>query len=110
MAVQRTATKAHKRRPATTPEGRESQLIALAVDVVEQQMLDGTASSQVLTHFLKLGSIRESMERDKLLQEIAVLKAKVAQIDSAANVETLYKSALAAMRRYSGQGPGPDDV
>ncbi|WP_299488741.1 hypothetical protein [uncultured Gordonia sp.] len=109
MAVQRTAKK-RTRRPATTPEGRESQLIALAVDVVEQQMLDGTASSQVLTHFLKLGSIRESMERDKLLQEIAVLKAKVAQIDSAANVETLYKSALAAMRRYSGQGPGPDDV
>lgn len=95
-------------RPASTPEGRENQLIALAVDLAERQIKEGTASSQVITHFLKMGSMRERLERDRLLQENELLRAKVEALASATRVEELYKRALQAMRTYSGQ-PGGDD-
>lgn len=91
-------------RPALTPEAREQQLVALAVDLVEQQLLDGTASSQVITHYLKLGSIREKLEREKLEEENKLLRAKVDAIKSAEKQEELYAQALKAMSRYSGKG------
>lgn len=89
--------------PAFTPEGRESQLISLAYDRAEQQILDGTASAQVLTHFLKLGSTREKLEQQKLQRENLLLSAKVDQMASAQRIEELYEKALNAMRTYSGQ-------
>lgn len=91
------------RRPATTPEGREQQLVALAYDRAEQQILDGTASAQVLTHFLKAGSVRDSLEREKLQRENLLLSAKVDQMASAQRIEELYAQALDAMRTYQGQ-------
>lgn len=91
------------RPPATTPESRENQLIAAAVDLVEKQIREGKASSQVLTHFLKLASVREQLERDRLRSENELLKAKVESLASAGRVEELYKNALAAMRAYSGR-------
>lgn len=90
-------------KPATTPEGRENQLIVLATDLAEKQLRDGTASSQVISHYLKLGSTRERLEQEKIERENDLLRAKSEAMLSAAKVEELYKSALQAMRSYSGQ-------
>ena len=94
-----------RRRPATTPEGRENQLIALAVDLAEKQMRAGTASAQVISHYLKLGSTREQLEQERLSRENELLAAKAEQIASSAKIEELYKGAIDAMRSYSGQEP-----
>lgn len=90
-------------RPALTPEARENQLISLAVDLAERQLLEGTASSQVITHYLKLGSTREKAEREKLQKENELLAARAEAIKSAERRDELYKEAINAMRRYSGQ-------
>lgn len=92
-----------KRRPSTTDEGREKQMVSLAIDLAEKQMLEGSASSQVITHYLKLGSTRESLEQERLRNENLMLKAKAEQLESQKHVEELYAEALEAMRRYSGQ-------
>lgn len=97
------------RRPATTPEGRENQLISLAVDLAERQLVEGTASSQVITHFLKLASTREKLEQERLQRENLLLSAKVEQIASGKKIEELYEKALNAMRTYSGQEIDQDD-
>jgi hypothetical protein len=94
-----------RRPPAPTPEGREAQLVNLAVDRAEQQIRDGTASAQVITHFLKLGSGREQLERERLRRENLLLEAKVSQIESQQRIEELYADALKAMRSYSGEPP-----
>ena len=94
-----------RRPPATTPEGRENQLIALAMDLTEKQMRDGTASSQIITHYLKLGSSRERIEQERLAQENELLRAKIEAMASARRVEELYETALNAMRSYAGHEP-----
>ena len=98
-----------KIRPALTPGARENQLIALAIDRAEQQLLDGTASSQVITHYLKLGSTKERLEREKLERENELLRAKAESIQSAQRIEELYKNALDAMRSYRGEGDSTND-
>lgn len=98
-----------KIRPALTPEARENQLISLAVDLVEQRLIDGTASSQETTHFLKLGSIKNRLEMEKLEEENRLLKAKTESIQSQKKVEELYAEALNAMRSYAGQVGDNDD-
>lgn len=90
---------------ATTPEGREQQLVALAVDVAEAQLRDGSASAQVISHFLKLGSSREHLEQERLKKEISLTDIKMEAIASQKRVEELYTEALQAMRAYSGQAP-----
>lgn len=97
-----------KIRPALTPEARENQLIALATDLVEQRLLDGTASSQETTYFLKQGSMKTKLEMEKLKEENALLKAKTENLQSQKRVEELYMEALNAMRSYAGQGE-PDE-
>lgn len=97
------------RRPARTDEGRETQLVSLAMDLAERQMLDETASAQVITHYLKLGSSREKLEQERLRNENMLLRAKVEMMESAKNVEALYSEALAAMKAYSGQDNGVSD-
>lgn len=92
------------RRPATTVEGRENQLISLAVDLAEQQLAAGTASSQVITHYLKLGSSKERIEKEILEEQRELIRAKTEAIQSGKRVEELYKNALNAMRTYSGNG------
>lgn len=94
-----------KQRPATSPEARENQLVSLAYDLAERQLLDGTASSQVITQFLKLGSTREKVELEKLRNESQLITGKIESMASAQRVEALYGEALAAMRAYSGQQP-----
>lgn len=98
------------RRPATTPDGRESQLIALAVDAVEKRIQNGTASAQELVHFLKLGSSRERLEQERLENENALLGVKREALESATRMESLVEEALAAFRTYSGtEPPHPDE-
>lgn len=96
-------------RPALTPEARENQLISLAVDLAEQQLRDGTASSQVISHYLKLGSTKTALEKEKLEKENNLLKAKTESIESAKRVEELYADAINAMKRYNGQGNDYDE-
>lgn len=93
-----------KGRPAISPEAREQQMISLAVDLAEQQLLDGTASSQVITHFLKLGTTRAELEKEKIKKENKVLDAKAKAIESSEEVKVLYENALKAMRNYAGYG------
>ena len=93
-----------KIRPALTPEARENQLISLAENLAEQQLRDGTASSQVITHYLKLGTQREKLEIEKIKHENELLKARTESIESAKRTEELYANALKAMREYSGHG------
>ena len=97
------------RPPATTPERREQQLVEAAVNLAEKQIAEGKVSSQVLTHYLKLGTTRERLEQDRLREENALLRAKVESLGSAANVEQLYKDALAAMSTYQGREEIIDD-
>ena len=103
MATKRTTkSQVRKPRPASTPEARENQLISMAYDLVEQRLLDGTATSQETTHFLKLGSMKARLEAEKLRRENELLEAKTEAIQSAKRVEELYSEALNAMRAYSG--------
>ena len=97
-----------KMRPALSPEARENQLVSLAVDLAEQQLRDGTASSQVITHYLKLGSTKEKIEKEILMKQKELIEAKTQSLQSVQRIEELYKNALDAMRNYSGQGD-PDD-
>lgn len=87
-------------RPALTPEARENQLIALAVDVAEKQLREGTASSQVITHFLKLGSTKERLEREILEKQKELIAAKTESMQSGKRLEALYQGAIDAMREY----------
>lgn len=95
-------TSPRKYRPAKTPEERENQMIALAVDLAERQLIEGTASSQVITHYLKLASMKERLEMENLKHDIQLKEAKTEAIQSAKRVEELYSKALDAMRIYSG--------
>lgn len=90
------------RPPATTPEERENQLISAAVDLAENQLRDGSASAQVLTHYLKLGSSRERLEQQRLKNEVALLQTKREMMESEKRVESLIADALYAMKAYSG--------
>lgn len=90
------------RPPARTPEARENQLIDAAVALAEKQLSDGTASAQVITHYLKLGSTKERLEKEKLTRENELLQAKTEALQSAKRIEELYANALNAMRAYGG--------
>lgn len=93
---------AKKKKSAISAEERENQLIAMAVDLAEQQLASGKASSQVITHFLKLGTMREKLEKEKLEMEVKLMEAKKESLEVSKRVEELYSEALAAMKEYQG--------
>ena len=95
-------------RPALDPEARENQMIALAVDLAEQQLRNGTASSQVITHFLKLGTTKAELEKEKLKKENKLMEAKTKAFESAEEMKIIAENAIKAMRRYQGYGE-PDE-
>lgn len=97
----------NRKPPATTIEGREQQLIALAMDATEKRIRNGTASAQELVHFLKAGSPNAKLERDILKHQRELIVAKTESIESQKRTEEMYSNALAAMRAYSGAGEGP---
>ena len=92
------------RRPALSPEARENQMISSAMDLAEKQLREGTASSQVITHFLKLATTKAELEKEKLARENELLRAKTESLQSTQRIEELYESAIKAMQRYGGQG------
>lgn len=98
-----------KIRPALSPEADENQMISLAMDLVKQRLLNGTASSQETTHFLKLGSSKARLENEKLREENQLLKAKTEALQSAQKSDEMYEKALRAMREYSGQTIDEDE-
>lgn len=89
--------------PAMTPEARENRLVSLAMDLAEERLLDGTASNQLIVHYLKLGTTKEQMEKEMMEKQMRNLDAKTEAIESAKRVEELYEKAINAMRLYSGQ-------
>lgn len=98
-----------RRKPATTPEARELELVSMAHDLAETQIREGSASSQVLTHFLKLGSSRERLEQQRLEHENELTKVKIEAIESQQRIEELYTEAIKAMRSYAGAEPQPGE-
>lgn len=92
-----------KVRPALTPEARENQLISLAMDRAEEMILDKTASSQIIVHFLKLGSTKERIEKEMLEKQKTLIDAKTENLNSGNRIAEIYEKALDAMRKYSGQ-------
>lgn len=97
-----------KRKPALSVEARENQMIMRAIDLAEKQLTEGTASSQVITHYLKLGSTKDRVEKEILEKKKELIVAQTDAIKSAKNVEALYKDAMEAMKLYSGRG-GEED-
>lgn len=106
MAARRLVPETEKtrRRPATTPEALENELIGDAMDLAAKQIREGSASSQVITHFLKLGSSREKLEQERLAHENELLQVKKEAIESQQRIEELYLNAIGAMRAYAGNG------
>lgn len=103
MAKSKESVSRKRGRPATTPEAREQQLIALAFDQAERDLREGKASSQVITYFLKAGSEKYKLENDKLKTENGLLKAKIESLESSKRIEELYEDAINAMKRYRGE-------
>lgn len=99
-----TSTSSKKMRPALTPEAEEGQMISLAMDLVKRRLIEGTASSQETTHFLKLATRTEQLKREQLEEENRLLRAKTTALQSSEEIKALYTEALKAMRTYSGQG------
>jgi len=95
--------------PASTPEGRENQLISMAMDLAEKRMRNETASAQEVTHFLKLGSLSARAERNILEKQMELLEAKTEAIRSSRRVDELYSDAIAAMRSYGGNSDSDQD-
>lgn len=98
-----------KSTPARSPEARENQMINLAMKLAESQLRDGSATSQVITHFLKLATVREQLENERLRAELRVADAKIKQMESAETSKELYSNAIAAFKSYSGQDVEEED-
>jgi hypothetical protein len=109
MGKTKVVTPQGKMRPAISTEARENQMISLAVDLAEKQLREGTASSQVITHFLKLATARERLEREKLEKENKLLEVKADAIEAGKRSDEIYEEALRAMREYNGQGTVDED-
>ena len=94
----------HQQPPAPTPEEREMDMIAASMNEAEKRIINGTASSQIITHFLKLGTARARLETAKLEKEVALLEAKAKALEQQATSEKMYEEAISAMKKYSGFG------
>ena len=99
---------AKRGRPPITPEGKEQLMISYAMDLAEQQLREGTASAQVICHFLKLGTSRAELEKEKLARENELLKVKAENIKAMERQEEMFKEAINAMKRYQGRGSEED--
>ena len=89
--------------PPMTDEGRENEMIYLAEQLAEKQLREGTASSQVIVHYLKLGSSKEKLEKAKLEKEVKLVTAKTESLESQKKSEEMYAKAIKAMQEYSGK-------
>jgi len=94
--------KSKKMPPAKTPEGRENQLIAMAENLAEEKLRDGTASNQLIIHYLRLATSKTQLEKASLEEDIRLKRAKTVSIESAQELEVMVSNAMEAMRSYSG--------
>lgn len=101
--------KVRKIRPARSPEARENQMIALAIDEAEKRIINGTASSQLLVHYLKLGSTKEQLEKEILGLQKELIAAKTENLQSTKRMEELYEKAMSAIKDYRGDGADNDE-
>lgn len=108
-AVRSSDTSRKSMRPALTPEARENQMISLAMDLAEQQLREGTASSQLITEFVRRGSTKSRLEQEILEEQKELIEAKTQSLQSAQRIEELYANALDAMRNYSGNRNGSEE-
>lgn len=108
MAAHRRGSEGRSQAPGTTLEARENQLILLATNLAEKQLKEGSASSQVITHYLKLGTTRERLEQERLKQENELAKAKTEKYHSDSHADELYQEALNAFRSYTGSNHEDD--
>lgn len=97
-------------RPGLTPESQENHMIALAVNLAEKQLREGTASSQVITHYLKLGTTKMQLEKEILEEQKKLVKAKTEALESNRKLEEMYTNAMEAMRKYKGSIENDDDT
>lgn len=109
VRVANTSSSPKKGRPAINPEARENQMIALAMDLVEQRLRDGTASSQETTHFLKLATNKSRLENEMMEKQNELISAKTESIRAEKERENLFKEAIEAMKKYGGHGGGSDE-
>lgn len=96
--------------PAFSREEQENNCIALSYNLVEKRLREGTATSQETCFFLKLGSTNERREREKLEEEIKLLRAKTAGLEAAKASDEKYTKAILAMKKYSGHEDDAIDV
>jgi hypothetical protein len=89
--------------PGMTIQSREDQIIRLAYDLVEERILKKTATSQEVTEFIRLGSTKAQLERERLKQENALLVAKTQSLESQKRIEEMYAKAMKSFKKYSGQ-------
>lgn len=108
MARTKSDSSSSKRPPARTIEERENDLVMLATDLAERQLREGTASSQVISHYLKLGSTRERLEQERLRQENFLARAKTEAYESAKKQEIELEEVLKAFRSYRGDDDDDD--
>ena len=94
--------------PASSQESREAQLISLAYDLAERRLREGTASSQEVVHFLRMGSQKDRLEREIMSEQKKLVSAKTGSYESGKRLEALYTDAIEAMRRYGGHGEDAD--
>ena len=109
MKKRKTEVEEPRGRPATSPQEREDELIDLAVALAEKQLRDGTASTQVIVHYLKLGSTRGMLEQEMLAHQTELVRAKTESLQSGKRIEELYSNALEAMRIYGGISTQDDE-
>lgn len=109
VKAQNPSGSSRKMRPALTPEAKENQMISLAMDLVEQRLRDGTASSQETTHFLKLATAKSKLELIALERQNELMEAKKEALQSNKRMEDLYNEAIKAMATYSGHGEPYED-
>ena len=109
MGSRRKDSKTVSTRPAATPEARENQLISLAVDLAEKQLTEGTASAQVICHYLKLGSTRGRIENKMLENKADLISAQIENLQESKHIEELYQQAIDALRKYNGSYGDEDD-
>lgn len=109
MAKRKSDDSQRRIRPALTPEAEENQMVSLAIDLAKKQLIEGTASSQVITHYLKLGTMKHKAEMEKLQRENELLRAKTESLQSAKRVEELYKNAIEAFKGYQSGGEFEDE-
>ena len=106
--VVETSRPKRKIRPATSPEARENQLIALAMDLAEERLLNGTATSQEVCHFLKLGSTKEKLDKDIMQLQKELIAAKTESLKGSKRIEELYEKAIASIKEYQGVSDDQD--